>query len=106
MGYSAKAGFDAQKGGMDQVLGRLAETTDLNELTSLRNTLDGRISELRAGSADNNTMAQNAASLNKIAPTSSRAVQLKTTLSQIVAGNADPLQSEICYRWKLIASAV
>lgn len=99
-----KAGFDAQKGGMDSVVSRLAETTDLGELTSLRNTLEGRISELRAGNADNNTMAQNAASLNSIAPTSSRAVQLKTTLSQIVAGNADPGQKSAIGE-KLIASA-
>lgn len=99
-----KSGFDAQKGGMDTVLSRLAETTDLNELTSLRNTLEGRISELRAGNADNNTMAQNAASLNSIAPTSSRAVQLKTTLSQIVAGNADPKQKSAIGE-KLISSA-
>lgn len=99
-----KSGFDAQRGGMDAILGRLAETTDLNELTSLRNTLEGRISELRAGNADNNTMAQNAASLNSIAPTSSRAVQLKTTLSQIVAGNADRGQKAAIGE-KLITSA-
>lgn len=99
-----KPGFDANKGAMDAILGRLAETNDLGELTSLRGQLDGRIAELRAGNADNNTMAQNAASLNSIAPTSSRAVQLKTTLSQIVAGNADPTQKAAIGR-KLITSA-
>ena len=87
-----KAGFDANKSGMDQILGRLAETTDLNELTSLRSQLDGRITELKAGNADNNTLAENAASLDTIAPTSSRVVGLKTTLSQILAGNADKSQ--------------
>lgn len=99
-----KAGFDANKGGMDQILGRLGETTDLGELTSLRSQLDGRITELKAGSADNNTMAQNAASLEGIAPTSSRAVQLKTTLSQILAGNADKSQKAAIGQ-KLITSA-
>ena len=99
-----KTGFDANKGGMDQILGRLGETTDLGELTSLRSQLDGRITELRAGSADNNTMAQNSASLEGIAPTSSRAVQLKTTLSQILAGNADKSQKSAIGQ-KLISSA-
>lgn len=99
-----KTGFDANKQGMDQILGRLAETTDLGELTSLRSQLDGRITELRAGAADNNTMAQNAASLEGIAPTSSRAVQLKTTLSQILAGNADKSQKAAIGQ-KLISSA-
>ena len=99
-----KTGFDANKGGMDQILGRLGETTDLGELTALRSQLDGRITELRAGSADNNTMAQNSASLEGIAPTSSRAVQLKTTLSQILAGNADKSQKAAIGQ-KLISSA-
>ena len=84
-----KAGFDAQKGAMDTILGRLGETTDVGELTSLRNTLDGRIAELKAGNADNNTAAENAAALKTIAPASARTVQLQTTLSQILAGNAD-----------------
>lgn len=99
-----KAGLDANKGGMDQILGRLGETTDLGELTALRSQLDGRITELRAGSADNNTMAQNSASLEGIAPSSSRAVQLKTTLSQILAGNADKSQKAAIGQ-KLISSA-
>lgn len=99
-----KAGIDANTGGMDQILGRLADTTGLNELTSLRNTLDSKITELRAGSADNNTAAQNAQSLEGIAPSSSRAVQLKTTLSQIIAGNADKGQKSAIGE-KLIVSA-
>ena len=99
-----KTGIDANKGGMDQILGRLAETTDLNELTSLRNTLDSKITELRGGGADNNTAAENAASLEAIAPSSSRAVQLKTTLSQIIAGNADRSQKAAIGE-KLITSA-
>ena len=99
-----KAGFDANKGGMDQILGRLAETTDLGELAQLRNQLESRITELRAGAADNNTMAQNSQALEGIAPSSSRAVQLKTTLSQILAGNADRGQKAAIGE-KLISSA-
>lgn len=99
-----KAGFDANKQGMDVVLSRLAESTDPAELTQLRNTLDSRITELRAGAADNNTSAQNAAALASIAPSSARTVQLKTTLSQILAGNADPSQKAAIGQ-RLISSA-
>lgn len=99
-----KAGFDANKGGMDAITRRLGETTDLGELTQLRNQLESRITELRAGSADNNTAAQNKATLEGIAPSSARTVQLKTTLSQIVAGNADKSQKSAIGE-KLITSA-
>lgn len=87
-----KAGFDAQKGGIDSVLAHLGEETNPDNLATIRGTLDQRIADLKAGAADNNTSAQNAGALNAIAPTSTRAQQLKTTLSQIVAGNADTSQ--------------
>lgn len=85
-----KGGFDAQKSGMDSIVGRLGETDDVGELTSLRSQLDARIAELRGGQAEYNTNAQNKGALEGIAPSSQRTQQLKTTLSQIVAGNADP----------------
>lgn len=87
-----KTGFDSAKGGLDTVLSHLAETTDPDELTQVRNTLDSRIAELQSTSADNNTAAQNATALATIAPTNARAVKLQTTLSQIIAGNADSTQ--------------
>lgn len=87
-----KAGFDANKGGIDSVLAHLGEETNPDNLSTIRGTLEQRIADLKAGAADNNTTAQNAQALNAIAPTSVRAQQLKTTLSQIVAGNADSTQ--------------
>ena len=87
-----KAGFDAQKGGIDSVLAHLGEETNPDNLATIRGSLDQRIADLRAGAADNNTMAQNKSALDTVAPTSTRAQQLKTTLSQIVAGNADSSQ--------------
>ena len=84
-----KAGFDAQKSGLDMILNRLAETTDLGELTQLRNSIEAKQAELQASSADNNVKSQSLATLASIAPSNARAVQLKTTLSSIVAGNAD-----------------
>lgn len=89
---SQKQGFSAQKGGYDAIAAHLAEETDPGRLSDLRNTLDAKIAELGAGSADYNTAGQNAQSLATIAPSSPRVTQLKTTLSQIVAGNADPSQ--------------
>lgn len=87
-----KSGFDAQKGGYDAIASHLAEETDPGRLSDLRNTLDAKIAELRAGGADYNTAGQNAQALASIPPSSPRTVQLKTTLSQIVAGNSDPSQ--------------
>ncbi|MCB1711285.1 MAG: hypothetical protein KDH96_02030 [Candidatus Riesia sp.] len=101
---SQNQSFDAGKSAYDKTVSRLPETTDLKELTQLRNEIESRITELTAGNADNNTAAQNAQSLNNIAPTSSRAVQLKTTLSQIIAGNADAGQKSAIAE-KLITSS-
>lgn len=99
-----KQTFDAEKGGLDLVASRLAESTDPGELSQIRNSLDARITQLRAGDAGNNTQAQNMSALASIAPTNARAVQLKTTLSNIINGNADPtLKSAIGA--KLIQSA-
>lgn len=86
---SQQTGFDAQKSGLDLVVSRLGESTDPAELMQIRNSLDSRIAELQGSSADNNTAAQNAGTLEKIAPSSVRAQQLKTTLSQVMAGSAD-----------------
>jgi hypothetical protein len=99
-----KTGFDASKGGVDAILSHLAESTDTNELSSIRNSLESRMAELQAGGADLNTAAQNAASLSAIAPSNPRAVQLKTTLGQIIAGNADSSQ-KAAIGSRLIASA-
>lgn len=87
-----KAGYDAEKGAMDTLLSRIAESTDPSELTSVRNSLDAKIAQLKGQAADNNILGQNVAALNAIAPTNLRAQKLKTTLSQIVAGNADAAQ--------------
>lgn len=101
---SQKGGFDAEKSGMDSIIGRLGESDDVGELTSLRSQLDARIAQLRGGQAEYNTNAQNKSALEGIAPASQRVQQLKTTLSQVVGGNADPgLKSKIA--GQLIQSA-
>lgn len=87
-----KQEYKAEENGMDAVLSRLAESTDPDELTSLRNKFDSRIAELRAGDAKNATQAKSLQALSSIAPSSARAVQLKTTLAKIVGGNAPAAQ--------------
>lgn len=99
-----KAGFDANKTGIDQVVSHLAQETDPGNLQTIRNTLEGRIADLNSTSADNNTTAQNASTLESIAPSSARAVQLKTTLASIIGGNADASQKTAIAQ-KLISSA-
>lgn len=99
-----KAGFDAQKSSLDTVLQHLNETTDPAELSQLKATLEGRIADLQASSADNNTQAQNVAALSTIAPSNARATSLKTTLAQIVNGNGDANQKQLIGE-RLIASA-
>jgi len=87
---SEKRKFDAEKGGLDAILSHLAESTDPDELTTVRNQLDAKITELRGGEADYNTGATNRAALNAIVPTGKRAQQLVTTLQSIVGSAADP----------------
>lgn len=87
-----KSGYKAQTDSMDTLVSRLAESTNLDELTSTRNTFDSKIAELRAGNAKNATQSQSLSALQKIAPSNARAVQLKTTLAKIVKGSAPSSQ--------------
>lgn len=87
-----KAGFKAQEGGYDAIVSHLAEETDPGRLTDLRNTIEQKLAEIKAGGADYQTQGEQTSALRSIAPTGPRAVQLKTTLSQIISGNADPNQ--------------
>jgi hypothetical protein len=89
---SQKAGFDANKGGVDAILSHLAEETNPDNLSTIRGSLDQQIANLKAGAADNNTTAQNVSALEGIAPTTARAQTLQVTLKSILGGNADPTQ--------------
>lgn len=99
-----KAGFDAGKGGMDTIVSHLADETDPAALTSLRNQIDNQIASLKGQAADNNTESQNISALEQIAPSSTRAQQLQTTLKSILGGNADP-STKAAIAGQLIASA-
>jgi len=89
---SQKAGFSAQKKGYDAIASHLDEETDPGRLMDLRATIEQKLADVEAGQADYASAGENAQALAKIAPASTRAVQLKTTLSQILAGNADASQ--------------
>lgn len=99
-----KAGFDANKGGVDQILSHLAEESDPSNLSQIRSALETRLADLNAASADNNSASQNVAALDAIAPAGARAQQLKSTLSQVVAGSA-PAGKKLEIGQKLISSA-
>lgn len=86
---SQKAGFDANKGGVDAILSHIGEETNPDNLSTIRGSLDSQIANLKAGAADNNTEATNVQALDSIAPTSARAQTLQVTLKSILGGNAD-----------------
>lgn len=85
-----KGEFDSKKASLDVIAQQIASATDPAELTSLKQSLESRIAEMSAGGSEYNTQAQNLASLNSIVPTNAQAVQLKTTLSKVLAGNMEP----------------
>lgn len=99
-----KAGFDAGKGAMDTIVGHLADETEPTNLITLRNQIDSQLATLKGQAADNNTEASNIATLDSIAPSSARGVQLQTTLKTILGGNADPT-TKAAIGSQLIASA-
>jgi hypothetical protein len=99
-----KAGYDAERTSADQTLAALQQSTDPDELASAKATLESRIAQLQASSADNNTAAQNASALASIAPSNARAVKLQTTLAQIAGGNGDSAQ-KLAIGQRLIGSA-
>lgn len=89
---SQKSGFTAQKGLYDQVLAHLAEETDPNNLTSLRNTITQKLADLQGQSGDYNTAGAQGAALETVAPSSARAQQLQVTLKNVLSSAADPGQ--------------
>lgn len=85
-----KDSFTANKASLDSIAAQIAASTDVNELTSLKATLEKKLQDLSAGGADYNTQEQNLASLKSIVPTNAQGVQLKTTLARVATSNLDP----------------
>lgn len=85
-----KAGFGAQTQGYNAVLDQIANETDPGTLASIQASIQQKLTDLRSQGADYQTQGEQAQALNAVAPASARAVQLKTTLSDILGGNADP----------------
>ncbi len=84
---SEKAKGDAEVAGYDSAVSRLAQSTDLNELTTFKNQVDSRIAELRATAPQ--TKAQALSTIAQIAPSNPRAQQLQTTLSDLMDSGVD-----------------
>lgn len=85
-----RANVTAQKTGLDQVLSRIAESKDVNELTQLRATLENRLTEAQQASAGLTTGAQNRATAAGVTPAANRVATLKTTLGNILQSTAPP----------------
>jgi hypothetical protein len=99
-----EAQFGAQQNLLNTMLGRIDETTDVNELTQLRNELDRKMAELTAGRASNMTRDAYTQKFNEIAPANDRLAGLQTTLSQIINGQAPgPLKRAVAQQ--IIGSA-
>ena len=99
-----EAQFGAQQGLLNTMLGRIDETTDVNELTQLRNELDRKMAELTAGRASNMSREAYNQRFNQIAPAADRLSGLQTTLSQIISGQAPgPLKRAVAQQ--IIGSA-
>jgi hypothetical protein len=99
-----EAQFGAQQGLLNTVLGRIDETTDVNELTQLRNELDRKMAELTAGRASNMSRDAYTQKFNQLAPASDRLSGLQSTLSQIINGQAPgPLKRAVAQQ--IIGSA-
>jgi hypothetical protein len=96
--------YDAGKSAMDTIAERIQNETEPTNLITLRNSIDNQIAQLKGQGADNNTQTQNMSALEQIAPSSTRAQQLKTTLSSILGGTADS-GTKAAIGTKLIASA-
>jgi len=99
-----EAQFGAQQGLLNTMLGRIDETTDVNELTQLRNELDRKMAELTAGRASNMSRDAYTQKFNQLAPAADRLSGLQTTLSQIINGQAPgPLKRAVAQQ--IIGSA-
>lgn len=87
---SQQANVGAQKSGLDTVLSRIAESEDEAELAQLRNTLDERLTNVRASKADVQTNQSYLKTLSSATPGSQRVAAVQGTLAKIIGGSAAP----------------
>lgn len=92
----SRAQYGAGESALQNVLGRLGEVTDLNELTALRNQIENKISDLQTAQAGQLTREEQLAQVANVPGLSNRFAQAQQTISTIIAGQAPaPLKRSI-----------
>lgn len=84
----SRAQFGAGETGLQTILGRLGDVTDLNELTALRNQIENQITSLRQAEATQLTPEQQSAVAAQLPAANDRFAQAQTTIRTIIAGQA------------------
>lgn len=83
-----KAKYQADQGGVNAILARINEVTDINELNQLRNELEAKQRALQADTATFADSAAQKAAYESVAPTADRSAGLVATLQTLVQGSA------------------
>jgi len=80
--------YQAGQAGLNTILGRLGSTTDVNELTTLRNQIENKLIELNAAKAGQLTQEQQLAQTQGLGPVSDKFSQASQTIDTIINGQA------------------
>ena len=88
---TSKAAYDAQRNAYAQALQQLQGSTDIDELTSFRNSLDQKIAELQAQSAGTMSESGYRQALSQAIPQQPDATQLQANLTTLIQGQAAPM---------------
>lgn len=88
---TSRAGMEAQKGAYQRALQDLQASTDINELTSFKNSLDQRIAELEAQASGTMTEAGYREALSQAIPRQPDTAQLQANLTTLIQGQAAPM---------------
>lgn len=80
--------IQAEQGLLGNVLGRLGQTTDVDELMQLRNSIDRQIADVQAQRGGTQSQEAYLQRFQTIAPASDRLANLQATLTNIIQGAA------------------
>lgn len=83
-----KAKYGVGETALQNIQGRLADVTDLNELTALRNSIESKIGELQTAQAGMGTQPENIAATQALQGMSDKFAQVSKTIQTIVQGQA------------------
>lgn len=101
---SEQAKIQSEQGMLGNVLGRLGQTTDVNELMQLRNTIERQIADVQAQRGGAQSQEAYLRRFQEIAPASDRLANLQATLTNIIQGAA-PTATKQAIANQIIGSA-